>query len=103
MDATARVQRYEHPRPGDLLHLDTKKLGRIVGIGHRITGRSPGVHRHDGGIGWEHLHIAIDDFSRVVYVELLPNDHAVTTRAFLRRNGKAERFIQTGFRPGITF
>ena len=81
----AAVQRYEHLRPGDMLHLDTKKLGRIVGIGHRITGRSPGVHRHDGGIGWEHLHIAIDDFSRVAYVELLSDDHAVTVSAFLRR------------------
>jgi transposase InsO family protein len=68
-----------------MLHLDTKKLGRIVGIGQRITGRSPGVPRHDGGIGWEHLPIAIDDFSRVAYVELLADDHAVTVSAFLRR------------------
>jgi transposase InsO family protein len=78
-------QRYEHPRPGDLLHLDTKKLGRIVGVGHRITGRYPGVHHHDGGRGWEHLHIAIDDYSRVAYVELLPDDRTPSAGAFLRR------------------
>jgi transposase InsO family protein len=82
----APVQRYEHPRPGDLLHLDTKKLGRIVGgPGHRITGRFAGIHTHDGGIGWEHLHIAIDDYSRVAYVELLPDDCALSAAAFLRR------------------
>jgi transposase InsO family protein len=81
----AAIQRYEHPRPGDLLHVDTKKLGRIVGLGHRMTGRSAGVHRHDGGIGWEHLHIAIDDFSRVAYVELLSDDRAPSVGAFLRR------------------
>ena len=81
----APVQRYEHPRPGDLLHLDTKKLGRIVGLGHRITGRVPGGHRQDGGIGWEHLHIAIDDYSRVAYVELLPDERVGSITAFLRR------------------
>ncbi len=55
-------RRYEHPAPGDLLHLDTKKLGRIRGIGHRISGQRQ--HRARG-IGWEFLHIAIDDHSRV--------------------------------------
>lgn len=79
------IQRYEHPRPGELLHIDTKKLGRIVGLGHRITGRKPGMQHHDGGIGWEHLHIAIDDYSRVAYVELLPDDRALSAGAFLCR------------------
>ena len=81
----APVQRYEHPHPGDLLHIDTKKLGRIAGLGHRITGRSAGVHHRDAGIGWEHLHIAIDDYSRVAYVELLPDDRTPSVSAFLRR------------------
>jgi transposase InsO family protein len=80
----APVQRYEHSQPGDLLHLDTKKLGRIDGVGHRITGRTAGVHRREG-IGWEHLHIAIDDYSRVAYVELLADDRALSVAAFLRR------------------
>lgn len=79
------VQRYEHPRPGDLLHLDTKKLGRIAGVGHRITGRvAGGAYRHRGE-GWEHLHVAIDDRSRVAYLELLPDDGAYTLGAFLGR------------------
>ena len=63
-------RRYEHPTTGDLVHLDTKKLGRIRGLGHRITGHR--THR-TRGIGWEFLHIAIDDHSRVAYMELLMN------------------------------
>ena len=78
------VHRYEHARPGDLLHLDTKKLGRIAGVGHRITGRTGNVNRHHG-IGWECLHIAVDDHSRVAYVELLTDDRGLTVAGFLRR------------------
>jgi transposase InsO family protein len=81
----APVHRYEHLRPGDLLHVDTKKLGRILRLGHRITGRTAGVHQRHAGLGWEHLHIAIDDYSRVAYVELLPDERAVSVGAFLRR------------------
>jgi transposase InsO family protein len=84
LGAPPLVQRYEHPRPGDLLHLDTKKLGRIGGLGHRITGRVGNVNRHKG-IGWDVLHIAIDDHSRVAYVELLADDQGVTVAGFLRR------------------
>src|SRR5262249_6665474 len=78
------VHRYEHARPGDLLHLDTKKLGRIAGVGHRITGRTGNVNRHHG-IGGECLHIAVDDHSRVAYVELLTDDRGLTVAGFLRR------------------
>lgn len=81
----APVQRYEHLRPGDLLHVDTKKLGRIISLGHRITGRAAGVHHRHAGGGWEHLHVAIDDYSRVAYVELLSDDRALSAAAFLRR------------------
>jgi transposase InsO family protein len=84
LSAPPLVQRYEHPRPGDLLHLDTKKLGRIAGLGHRITGRVGNVNRHHG-IGWDVLHIAVDDYSRVAYVELLGDDHGPTVAGFLRR------------------
>ena len=77
------IQRYEHARPGDLLHLDTKKLGRIAGLGHRITGRLGNVNRHQG-IGWDCLHVAVDDHSRVAYVELLADDRAQTVAMFLR-------------------
>ena len=62
------VRRYEHKRPGSLLHLDTKKLARIVRPGHRIHGdRSIRV----SGAGWEYAHVAVDDHSRVAYVEVL--------------------------------
>jgi transposase InsO family protein len=76
------VQRYEWARPGELVHLDTKKLGRIVQPGHRITGnpRDSVV-----GAGWEYAHVAIDDCSRFTYVEILPDEKRYTaTRFWLR-------------------
>jgi transposase InsO family protein len=77
------VVRYEHERPGDLLHLDTKKLGRIVGgPGHRATGDRT---RRSRGVGWEVLHAAIDDVSRLVYAEILPDERGETAAAFTER------------------
>ena len=73
---------YEHDRPGDLLHLDTKKLGRIRGIGHRIHGMRQ--HRNRG-IGWEFAHVCIDDHSRVAYVEVLEDEKGETAAGFLER------------------
>ena len=78
------VVRYQRDRPGELLHLDTKKLGRIDGIGHRITGHHAGMLRNRG-IGWEHLHVAIDDASRLAYTEILPSDGQHDATAFLGR------------------
>ena len=75
-------RRYEHARPGDLLHLDVKKLGRIEGLGHRVTGRRQ--HRARG-VGWEFAHVAVDDCSRLAYVELLADEQAETATAFLAR------------------
>jgi transposase InsO family protein len=65
-----------------LIHLDIKKLARIVKVGHRITG-----NRRDttDGAGWEYAHVAIDDFSRLAYVEVLANEQAITTVRFFRR------------------
>jgi transposase InsO family protein len=78
------VVRYERERPGELVHLDTKMLGRIgPGGGHRITGRRD-KDRHRG-IGWNRVHIAIDDFSRLAYAEELPDESPGTTAGFLRR------------------
>jgi transposase InsO family protein len=74
--------RYEHEAPGDLLHLDTKKLGRIEGIGHRITGKRAGRKQ---GSGWEVAHVCVDDHSRVAYVEVLSDEQQQTTAAFLSR------------------
>ena len=76
-------RRYEKAEPGELLHLDVKKLGRIVKVGHRITGDRRG-HSTGPGAGWECLHIAIDDASRVAYAQLLPDEGAGCTVAFLR-------------------
>jgi len=73
--------RYEHPHPGDLLHLDTKKLARIAKPGHRLTGNPRDETR---GAGWEMLHVAIDDHSRIAFSQLHPNERAPSTVAFLR-------------------
>jgi len=76
------ANRYEHASPGDMLHLDTKRLGRIEGgPGHRITGNRRGRRK----AGWEWMHVAIDDHSRAAYVEMLPADDAPTAASFLRR------------------
>ncbi len=82
------VVRYERARPGELLHLDVKKLGRIVRVGHRITGdrRGQSTLRSQGrGVGWEYLHVALDDHSRLTYAELLPDERSATAVAFLAR------------------
>jgi len=76
------VQRYEHAAVGDMLHIDTKKLGRINYLGHRATGHRRG-QRHGGG--WEVVHVAVDDRSRVAYVEVLPDELGDTARGFVRR------------------
>ncbi len=65
---TVPVQRYEWPATGDLLHVDIKPLGRIGQIGHRIHGDR---RRASPGIGWEYVHVAVDDHSRIAYVEVL--------------------------------
>jgi transposase InsO family protein len=87
------AQRYERARPGELIHIDIKKLGRIAGgAGHRMTGRRrdtgrrtdrEGVRRLQ--VGWEFVHIAIDDCTRLAYAEVLPDEKATTAIAFLRR------------------
>jgi transposase InsO family protein len=87
------ARRYERSRPGELIHIDVKKLGRIHGgAGHRITGQrryNPtttklgGIRR--GLVRWEFVHIAIDDATRLAYAEVLPDETAITAIAFLRR------------------
>jgi transposase InsO family protein len=76
------VHRYEHRVPGALLHLDIKPLGRIERIGHRIHGDRGQRVKH---AGYEYAHVAIDDHSRVAYVEVLANQQGVTTAAFFTR------------------
>jgi transposase InsO family protein len=74
--------RYERERAGELLHVDTKKLGRFWTVGKRIL--ADGVYRSRHA-GWQHLHVAIDDHSRLAYAELLPSDRAPDCAAFLAR------------------
>jgi len=112
--------RYERERPGELIHIDVKKLGRIDrGAGHRITGRrtqrnprrrdAAGVDRYI--VGWECVHIAIDDATRLAYAEVLPDEKATTAVAFLRRavafyarHGiKVEQLITDNGAPYISF
>ena len=76
------VQRYEWPAAGDLLHVDIKALGRIAGVGHRIHGDRRARVR---GNGWEYVHVAVDDHSRVAYVEVLADQHGTSCAAFLQR------------------
>ena len=74
--------RYERKRPGELVHVDVKKLGRIGRPGHRVNGDRRTRSR---GIGWEYVHVAIDDATRLVYVEVLEDEKAATAVGFLRR------------------
>jgi transposase InsO family protein len=82
LDPKPTPRRYERKRAGELLHLDTKKLGKIRGIGHRIHGDRTTRQR---GIGWEFAHVAIDDHSRVGHVEILADEKGETVTAFFLR------------------
>jgi transposase InsO family protein len=76
--------RYCRRHPGELIHIDIKKLGRFNKPGHRVTGRIPGVSGTYKA-GWEYVHVAIDDTSRVAYVEILDDEKGATCVGFLRR------------------
>jgi transposase InsO family protein len=86
------ARRYERQRPGELVHIDVKKLGRFDAAGHRVTGSKRGrktqntsAGRGRGVVGWEFVHIAIDDCTRLAYAEVLPDEKATTAIGFLRR------------------
>jgi len=74
--------RYQRERPGELVHIDVKKLGRIGRPGHRVNGDRRTRSR---GVGWEYVHVCVDDATRLAYVEVLENEKAVTAVGFLRR------------------
>ena len=84
LDPKPPIVRYERQRPGELIHVDTKKLGRIDGVGHRITGDRTGQSRKRG-TGWECLHVAVDDASRLAYTEVLADEKKATACAFMSR------------------
>ena len=91
LDPPEPIRRYERSRPGELIHIDVKKLGRISakGAGHRVTGRrgTEIKRRKDGtpGTGRERVHVCVDDATRLAYVEVLPDEKATTAIGFLRR------------------
>jgi transposase InsO family protein len=75
------VQRYERENPGELLHIDIKKLGRFDKVGHRITGDRTQRARH---IGWEYMFVAVDDHSRIAFTQLHPDESRHSAQAFVR-------------------
>lgn len=82
LEPAAPILRYEHEAPGDLLHLDIKKLGRFKRPGHRVTGDRQVT---SDGAGWEYVHVAIDDHSRVAFSSIEPNEQASSAcKALLR-------------------
>jgi transposase InsO family protein len=95
LDQRIEIVRYEKTLPGEMIHIDIKKLGRIEGIGHRITGNRIGQSaprsRKQGGKGWEYLHLAVDDHSRLAYSEILPDE---TRRSCLKFLLQALRFFR---------
>ena len=80
------IRRYEHERPGDQVHMDIKKLGRIPdGGGWRVHGRAQDPHKGHSGVGYAFVHSAVDDHSRLAYSEVLPNERAATIAGFWSR------------------
>ena len=77
------VRRYEREKPGELIHIDIKKLGRIGSVGHRITGRQTGVVNRHLGIGWEFVHVCIDDASRIAFSRVMSDERKASAIAFL--------------------
>ena len=87
LDPKPQIIRYERSAPGEMIHIDIKKLGRIEGIDHRITGDRMGQSnprsRKKGRKGWEYLHLAVDDHSRLAYSEILPDEKRASCLKFL--------------------
>ena len=82
--------RYERSRPGELVHVDVKKLGRIKGAGHRMVGHRRSQRRRRGArrageLGWEFVHVCVDDATRLAFAEVLPDERGATAAGFLRR------------------
>ncbi|HLQ12728.1 MAG TPA: IS481 family transposase [Steroidobacteraceae bacterium] len=93
LEPTPPVVRYERAEPGELIHLDIKKLGRIKGLGHRIHGDRRSALRNRG-IGWDYVHVAIDDASRIALAEVAADERGDTATALLMRT--VERYRAQG-------
>jgi transposase InsO family protein len=87
LDPVEPVRRYERATPGELIHIDIKKLGRIDGVGHRITGERRGQSNRRGrgqGLGWEFAHVCVDDASRIAFAEMKRDETATSAVDFLK-------------------
>lgn len=83
LDPPAEIRRYERQAPGDMIHLDIKKLGRFDRVGHRITGDRRG-QSNARGIGWEFVHVSVDDASRLAFTNIMPDEKAESAVVFLK-------------------
>jgi transposase InsO family protein len=83
LDPPEPVRRYERAHPGELIHIDIKKLGRFNQVGHRITGDRHG-QSNSRGVGWEFVHVCIDDASRIAFSQILPDEKKESATAFLQ-------------------
>ena len=84
-DADRPDNRYERSMPGELVHVDVKKLGKVAGVGHRITGQRRVGGGHQRGPGWEFVHVCVDDCTRLAYVEVLESERQDAVCGFLAR------------------
>ena len=83
LEPAVPVRRYEREKPGEMIHLDIKKLGRFKRIGHRITGDRKG-QSNSRGVGWEFVHVAVDDHSRVAFAKVMPSEKKCSAITFLK-------------------
>ena len=84
------VRRYEREHPGEMIHIDIKKLGRFERVGHRITGDRTGRHSRRGA-GWEFVHVCIDDASRIAFSQILPDEKQAKRRRLPQGRGRLLR------------
>jgi transposase InsO family protein len=83
LEPAAPVRRYERAKPGEMIHIDIKKLGRFNRIGHRITGDRKG-QSNSRGVGWEFVHVAIDDHSRIAFAKIMASEKKRSATSFLK-------------------
>jgi transposase InsO family protein len=83
LEPAAPVRRYERKKPGEMIHIDIKKLGRFNRVGHRITGDRTG-QSNSRGVGWEFVHVAVDDHSRIAFAKVMPSEKKRCAIAFLK-------------------
>ena len=94
------VRRYERDRPGEMIHIDIKKLGRFNRVGHRITGDRSG-QSNSRGIGWEFVHVCVDDHSRLGFADVMPDERKESAVALADSNPYIWLFIMLGLHTSL--